>query len=122
MATNRAPWAWTADSEDMLNSITLDNAVIARGKRHPSDLRALQGYRGFQPRCQGAQRHLQFKGGEMWQQMYKLMWGKGGGSSRARGGNNRKPPSLPFFLSNPQKNFWEDVSYEALDLMPRAPV
>lgn len=47
MATNRALWAWTADNEDMLKSITLDNAVTAQGKRHPLDLPALQRYRAF---------------------------------------------------------------------------
>lgn len=35
LATNRALWAWAADSKDMLKSITLDNAVIAEGKWHP---------------------------------------------------------------------------------------
>lgn len=32
MATNRALWAWAADSMDMLKSITLDNTVIAEVK------------------------------------------------------------------------------------------
>lgn len=91
MATNRAPWAWAADSKDMLKSITLDNAVMARGKRYPSDLPTLQCYRGFQPRCQGAQQHLQYKGGEMWQQMHswvQLARGERGVSSQAGGGKN----------------------------------
>lgn len=32
MVTNRAQWAWAADSKDVLRSITLDNAVVAEGK------------------------------------------------------------------------------------------
>lgn len=61
----------------------------------------------------------------MWRQTYdwlQLIQGKGGVSSQGCGGKNRKPPSLFFFPSSPQINFWEDASYEALDLMPRAPV
>lgn len=59
----------------------------------------------------------------MWQQMYNwVQLGKRWCFEPSMRRQNLKASLSLFSSSKPQINFWEDASYETLDLMPRAPV